>query len=604
MSSVVRRFAVFVFAVVTMALALGCSDGAGESEVDAGFYDASPLDVHDPAAPFTMTAAAISGTKVAITFSQPPALAGASYAVSGLTIAGTPTLEGNVVTLVTSKQEAKTYTLTVSGVVRASDGVALAAPTATFMGRTTFNVAGAIADTATRMRVTFDAPPSPTTAKDPARYAVAGLTISAASLDGNDVTLTTSPQSVQPYEVVVTGVTRAADSEPLGVAKATFNGRQRFDVLSAQSISAVGVSVTFSERPNATQATTLANYVIPGLRLSSPTLTGNTVTLTTSGQLANAYTVTVSNVTRATDNEPLLTASATLQGTAVLPPTVTDVTVIATTPNNGANAYNTGTTTVRITGTDLGSVACPGGIALDDLDGAGNAVGTKPTTCTVDTDKQITATFPPGIRTNGTTGWNVRVTNLVATNATSSVRFVPLAGLLVSEIYTGTASATDHEFVEIYNPTATPINTVAIGLKLHIRSSGGVDTNKTLTAVTNGIVPSHGFLLLVSSVSDAGDAWFAKRDATFSAALVANGAVYISLSATDDAKVIDKAGWGTQPAGGYEGSPMANIASSVSAERKPAGGAGHAADSDANANDFLAPSATITPRGTADTPQP
>ena len=441
-------------------------------------------------------------------------------------------------------------------------------------------------------------------ARDPARYAIAGLTISAASLDGNDVTLTTSPQSVQPYEVVVTGVTRAADSEPLGVAKATFTGRQRFDVLSAQSISAVGVSVTFSERPNATQATTLSNYAIPGLTLSSPTLTGNTVTLSTTGQLANAYTVTVSNVTRASDNEPLLTKSATLQGTAVLPPTVTDVAVIATTPNNGATAYNTGTTTVRITGTDLGSVACPGGVALDDLDGAGNAVGTKPTTCTVDTDKQITATFPPGIRTNGTTGWNVRVTNLVATNATSSVRFVPLAGLLVSEIYIGTADATDHEFVEIYNPTATPINTAAIGLKLHIRSSAGVDTNKTLAAVTNGIIPSHGYLLFVSSVSDAADAWFAKRDYTFSAGLVANGGVYISLSATDDAKVIDKVGWGTQPAGGYEGSPMANIASSVSAERKPAGGAGHAADADANATDFLAPSATITPRGTADTPQP
>src|SRR6185295_2726204 len=146
------------------------------------------------------------------------------------------------------------------------------------------------------------------------------------------------------------------------------------------------------------------------------------------------------------------------------------------------------TTTVVITGTHLGTVACPAGVALDDLDGVDAPSQTKPTACTVDSNTQITATFPAGIRTNGAIGWNLQVTNMVATSGMSAVRLVPVAGLVISEVYTGTSLATDHEFVEIYNPTATVINTTAagIGLKVHVRSSAGGDTNKTLTAVTGG----------------------------------------------------------------------------------------------------------------------
>jgi hypothetical protein len=41
-----------------------------------------------------------------------------------------------------------------------------------------------------------------------------------------------------------------------------------------------------------------------------------------------------------------------------------------------------------------------------------------------------------------------------------------------------------------------------------------------------------------------------------------------------------------------------------SAQRKPAGGAGAATDTDVNSSDFLAPSTTITPLGTLDPAQP
>jgi hypothetical protein len=288
-------------------------------------------------------------------------------------------------------------------------------------------------------------------------------------------------------------------------------------------------------------------------------------------------------------------------------PTVTNVVVLSTAPDNGATPYNTGTVTVQITGTDFASVVCPGGVRLDDLDGAGAAVGTQVQSCTVDSDTQITATFPAGIRTNGTTGWNVKVTNSVGTNTTSAVKFVPRAGLLVGEVYPGTAGAADHEFVELYNPTATALNAGTLGIHLHIRNSTGTDSDKTLTMVTTGNIPSHGFLLFGSSQSTAADAWFSHRDYTYTAAinsLLSNGGVYLSFSATANVQVIDKVGWGTQPAIGCEGTALANIPSDNSAERKPAGGLGHATDTDSNAADFNAASISLTPHGSADPAEP
>jgi hypothetical protein len=547
-----------------------------------------------------------------VTFDAPPDATAAvvlgNYDVPGLMLSGTPVLAGNAVTITTSSQIAQKYTVTVSNVTRASDKLALKVASADFTGHPTFNVATAAAITARTVQVTFDAAPTAAEATDATKYSIVGLNVTKATLAGSVVTLTTDAQSAQMYTVSVTGVTRASDSDGLVTSTKDFMGRATFNVVSATSTSSVTVDVLFDAPPNGTKAATLANYAIAGLTLSgTPALNGNTVTLHTSGQAGQPYKVTVSNVTRASDAEPLDTNAFTFGGTAVLAPTVTNVAVASTNPNNGMTPYNTGTTTLTITGTDFATVACPMGVKLDDLDGAGLAVSTHPTACTVDSDTQITATFPAGIRTNGATGWNVLVTNMIATNATSAVTFVPIAGLLVSEVYTGTVGNTDHEYVEVYNPTSLPIDTTAatgIGLKLHIRSSGGADTNKTLTFVTTGVIPSHGFLLVVSSLTDVNDAWYANRDVTYSAALVGNGGVTISLSATADAKVIDRVGWGTQPAPGYEGTAATNVPSNQSIERLPAGGMGHATDTDVNSADFTAPSTTLTPRGTVDTPQP
>ena len=587
---------------VTVSAVIRASDGESLLVKSANFGGTTSFNV--------ASAASTANKQMTVTFDAAPtpnqATNANNYTVNGLTLSA-PQLNGNVVTLTTSAQAAMSYTVTVSNVTRASDSEPLTTNNANFNGRTSFNVASAASTQNTAATVTFDAPPNSAQATNVNNYAVNnGLTVSAASLNGSVVTLTTSAQAAISYTVTVSNVTRNADAEPLAINAASFTGRTAFNVQSAASTSAVTMTVTFDAAPNVGQATTLNNYQVNnGIVLSgTPALVGNTVTLGTSGQSAISYTVTVTNVTRASDAEPLATKTANFTGTAVKLPTVTNVVVTSTSPNNGIIPYNTGTATVKITGTDFGTVVCPGGVKLDDLDGVGAAVGTTPTSCTVDNDTQITATFPAGIRTNAGTGWNVIVTNTIGSNATSAVKFVPVAGLLVSEVYIGTTGNADHEYVEIYNPTGTSIDTTSINLRMHTRSSTGVDTNKALTIVTSGVIPSHGFLLIISSVSTNADAWFASRDYTYSASLVGNGSAYISLSATAAARLIDKAGWGTQPAGGFEGTVLTNVSADNSVDRKPAGGNGHATDTDDNMSNFNAQSATLTPRGTADAPQP
>src|SRR5262249_17818450 len=65
-------------------------------------------------------------TTVVLTFDAAPEETGAAtlanYTIPGLTVSGTPVVSGNTVTLTTSQQGAQPYTVTVSGVHRASDG--------------------------------------------------------------------------------------------------------------------------------------------------------------------------------------------------------------------------------------------------------------------------------------------------------------------------------------------------------------------------------------------------------------------------------------------------------------------------------------------------
>ncbi|MBP7829513.1 MAG: hypothetical protein KA248_06310 [Kiritimatiellae bacterium] len=295
-------------------------------------------------------------------------------------------------------------------------------------------------------------------------------------------------------------------------------------------------------------------------------------------------------------------AAGRAQGT----PAVSNVIVLSTEPDNGAVPYNTGAATIRIVGSGFSTVTGTNGVTLDDLNGHDDPVRTAATNYTVDSDAQITATFPPGIRTRGTAGWNVIVTNSAGANTNSLEKFVPRAGLLISEIFIGMTNAADHEFVEVYNPTASRLNASTLGLRFYVLYDDGNGGAKGLTKVTDGNIPAHGFLLLVSS-NAASESWATNRDYLWSAGsptLGKNSGVYISLSSVPDVKVIDKVGWGSEAQYGYEGVRLPGMTNGFSAERRPAAGWGHATDTDTNKNDFLSQSTNITPRGSADALEP
>jgi hypothetical protein len=286
--------------------------------------------------PFNVTLAEpIGGHKLSVTFDAPPNAAQAtalgSYSVPGLALSGTPFLVGDAVTLVTGAQVDANYSLTVSNVTRASDADPLVINTASFVGRSTFNVASVVSASATQVAITFDAQPNAIQATTLANYSIPGLVLSGTPLlIGYTVTLTTSVQSSMSYTARVSDVTRASDGEPLTTKTALFSGWATFDIDLVTSTSNSTIVVTFSATPNATQATTLANYSIPGLVLSiTPLLVNSTVTITTSAQSTTNYTLTVSNVTRATDSEPLTTNAVSFTGHAAF-----NVVSAAATANN------------------------------------------------------------------------------------------------------------------------------------------------------------------------------------------------------------------------------------------------------------------------------
>lgn len=568
-------------------------------------------------------ASSVSATAMSVTFDGAPSAAATTlgnYSVKDannntLALSGTPLLSDNTVTITTAPQAEGAYTVTVSNVTR-TDATPLTIDAATFT-HTAFNVSTAAATTSGQMTVTFDAAPTPAQATTLGNYVVTcgmGCTLALTGtpiLAGNTVTITTAPQTAaRTYTVTVNNVSRVSDGSPLTNKTATFSGIGTFNLSSATSVNSGTISVTFDAPPNASQATTLANYSIAGLTLTgTPLLSGSTVTIGTSLQQKIDYTVSVANVMRASDGEPLALANTTFQGKIQVAPTVTGVAVIATAPSNGSKFYNTSTATVVITGTELTGVLCLSGVQLDDTDGAGEVVNTRPTSCTVDSATQITATFPAGIRTNGTLGWNVQVTNTVDQNKTSAVKLVVYAGLLVSEVLVAQTGAQSREFIEIYNPTDNAIDLSALGLAIHIRTvSMDINIPFTLISSDRKTIASHGYWLLCTQQSIPTNSWHSHRDATWDAnvgELANDSGVYLSLSSTSQTRVIDKVGWRNVNALGYEGTPINNnVAADNSVQRKPAGGNGASTDSDDNNSDFNAANTNTTPKGTADPTEP
>ena len=182
---------------------------------------------------------------------------------------------------------------------------------------------------------------------------------------------------------------------------------------------------------------------------------------------------------------------------------------------------------------------------------------------------------------------------------------MPVTNLLViSQIQTSGDGGTpaDDEFVELYNPTAAPIN--LSGVSLQYKSATGMTYQ--VVPLSTVVIPSHGWYLVARSAYDGG----VVRDQVNIAFLMAaaggnlflvNGTTALTGSCSTSASIIDKVGYGT-------GNCPESSATTAPGEnngilRKPGGSCGNGSDTNNNASDFQA-QIPATPRNRFSTPQP
>ncbi|HEY8134487.1 MAG TPA: lamin tail domain-containing protein, partial [Candidatus Limnocylindrales bacterium] len=175
----------------------------------------------------------------------------------------------------------------------------------------------------------------------------------------------------------------------------------------------------------------------------------------------------------------------------------------------------------------------------------------------------------------------------------SAVAWPASAGLLVSEVMTGGASASD-EFVELYN--ASPIEVDLGGLELvYVTSSGSTVTRKqTWSALALG---AHRHLLVANSAG----LYAASADGTYSGGLSgAGGSIAVrTLGGT----VIDSLSWGDAASALVEARPGSAPPAGSSLERRPGAALGNGTDTNDNLADTLLNAAPIA-QGLAAPPVP
>ena len=167
---------------------------------------------------------------------------------------------------------------------------------------------------------------------------------------------------------------------------------------------------------------------------------------------------------------------------------------------------------------------------------------------------------------------------LVAAAPLEQVPWTPSPGLLVAEVVTGGASASD-ELIELTNASASPLDLNGLEV-VYITSSGATVTRKASWTASLVLEPGRHLLLANSLGVYASDA-----DATYSGGLAATGGA-VALRAIGGA-TIDAVGWGDAANAYVEGSPAAAPPAGSSIERLPGGAGGNGIDTNDNLADFL-----------------
>jgi uncharacterized protein YdeI (BOF family) len=168
------------------------------------------------------------------------------------------------------------------------------------------------------------------------------------------------------------------------------------------------------------------------------------------------------------------------------------------------------------------------------------------------------------------------------------------AGLLVSEVVTGGASASD-EFVEIYNSSAADIDLGGMEL-VYVTASGSTVTRKQ--AWTQLVIPTRRHLLLANSAG----IWASAADGLYSGGFAATGGGLVLR--TLDGSAIDSLAWGDASNSFVEGRAGPAPAAGSSLERRPGGSAGNGVDTNDNlADTFIQPSPVAQPLSAEPVPE-
>jgi hypothetical protein len=178
--------------------------------------------------------------------------------------------------------------------------------------------------------------------------------------------------------------------------------------------------------------------------------------------------------------------------------------------------------------------------------------------------------------------------------ATAAVAWLPSSGLLLSEVMTGGASASD-EFIELYNASSDPVDLIGDEI-VYVSASGGTVTRKASWTTASALVPGQHLL-----VANSAGVYAAGADAIYTGGLAATGGA-VALRAADGS-VIDAIAWGNATNGFIEGTAAAAPPAGSSLERLPGGAAGNGVDTNDDSLDwFVQPDPG--PQALADPPVP
>jgi hypothetical protein len=272
----------------------------------------------DNTCPYLLHATAVHRNLVQLEFSEPlvsTSINSASqFSIPGLTVSHAY-LDSNPIRifLETNNQSSTTYTVFVTDVTDYYDNLICEDKASLdFMGSTVQDMQPPYLKTVsaidpTTVKLVFSESIDKTFAHDSTNYSIPELTIlSAALVDdrGTVVYLSTSTQAEQSYLLTVTGV-KDLQGNPIGDRNTgIFTGISGGtpvppEFISAQALSNTTVGLYFSKPLTSGTAENSSNYSLPGLSISSATLSGsnpNLVILTTVSQQDQLYTVTISNL--------------------------------------------------------------------------------------------------------------------------------------------------------------------------------------------------------------------------------------------------------------------------------------------------------------------